>query len=230
MSEKSLQPCCQALKEKQPNTHGQSIKRRTCKKNCEQPLNPILFFEDLPVFLLQHGLRDHFRSQKKKPIREAPAMAAEMFVTCNLDGSINSLVLGDGDLQPLMTGILIHGYINPYYWVDDHPLLYGNNGSLDPSTSACELTMAIEHVCLLFLSANELRMVFKSHQWTGSPAIRLELWNLENCLAEKRNSQQFRAILGLRPWHPQQPCAWSGPPHGRSSPTRCHTSTQPSRR
>ena len=23
-----------------------------------------------------------------------------------------------------------NGYINPYYWVDDHPLLYGNNGSL----------------------------------------------------------------------------------------------------
>ncbi len=22
----------------------------------------------------------------------------------------------------------------PYYWVDDHPLLYGNNGSLDPGT------------------------------------------------------------------------------------------------
>ena len=28
-----------------------------------------------------------------------------------------------------------NGYINPYYWVDDHPLLYGNNGSLDPSTN-----------------------------------------------------------------------------------------------
>ena len=27
-----------------------------------------------------------------------------------------------------------NGHINPYYWVDDHPLLYGNNGSLDPST------------------------------------------------------------------------------------------------
>ena len=28
-----------------------------------------------------------------------------------------------------------NGYINPYYWVDDHPLLYGNNGScLFPST------------------------------------------------------------------------------------------------
>ena len=24
-------------------------------------------------------------------------------------------------------------YITPYYWVDDHPLLYGNNGSLDSS-------------------------------------------------------------------------------------------------
>ena len=28
-----------------------------------------------------------------------------------------------------------NGYINPYYWVDDHPLLYGNNGSLDPGTN-----------------------------------------------------------------------------------------------
>ena len=27
-----------------------------------------------------------------------------------------------------------NGYIHPYYWVDDHPLLYGNNGSLDPGT------------------------------------------------------------------------------------------------
>ena len=26
------------------------------------------------------------------------------------------------------------GILNPYYWVDDHPLLYGNNGSLDPGT------------------------------------------------------------------------------------------------
>ena len=27
-----------------------------------------------------------------------------------------------------------NGYINPYKWVDDQPLLYGNNGSLDPGT------------------------------------------------------------------------------------------------
>ena len=36
-------------------------------------------------------------------------------------------------IQPLI-GNPYNGHINPYYWVDDHPLLYGNNGSLDPST------------------------------------------------------------------------------------------------
>ena len=36
-------------------------------------------------------------------------------------------------IQPLVWNPY-NGYINPYYWVDDHPLLYGNNGSLDPST------------------------------------------------------------------------------------------------
>ena len=32
-------------------------------------------------------------------------------------------------IQPLI-GNPYNGYINPYYWVDDHPLLYGNIGSL----------------------------------------------------------------------------------------------------
>ena len=36
-------------------------------------------------------------------------------------------------IQPLI-GNPYNGYINPYYWVDDHPLLYGNIGSLDTST------------------------------------------------------------------------------------------------
>ena len=43
-------------------------------------------------------------------------------------------MLGMGDLSPLMTESLQWVYRGPYYWVDDHPLLYGNNGSLDPST------------------------------------------------------------------------------------------------
>ena len=40
-----------------------------------------------------------------------------------------------GMVIPPLIGILIMGILNPiYYWLDDHPLLYGNDGSLDPST------------------------------------------------------------------------------------------------
>ena len=40
---------------------------------------------------------------------------------------------GMGIIPPLI-GNPYNGYIKLYYWVDDPPLLYGNNGSLDPST------------------------------------------------------------------------------------------------
>ena len=33
---------------------------------------------------------------------------------------------------PPLIGNPYNGYTNPYYKVDDHPLLYGNNQSLDP--------------------------------------------------------------------------------------------------
>ena len=36
-----------------------------------------------------------------------------------------------GDGHPTFNRNPYNGYINPYYWVDDHPLLYGNNESLD---------------------------------------------------------------------------------------------------
>ena len=45
---------------------------------------------------------------------------------------VKSRYIGDG--HPTFNSNPCNGYINPYYWVDDHPLLYGNNGSLDPST------------------------------------------------------------------------------------------------
>ena len=38
------------------------------------------------------------------------------------------VLLEMGDLPPFNRNPY-SGYINPYYWVDDHPLLYGNNGS-----------------------------------------------------------------------------------------------------
>ena len=45
---------------------------------------------------------------------------------------VKSRYIGDG--HPTCNRNPYNGYINPYYWVDDHPLLYGNNGSLDPGT------------------------------------------------------------------------------------------------
>ena len=47
---------------------------------------------------------------------------------------VKSHCIGDG--HPTFNRNPYNGYIIPYYWVDDHPLLYGNNGSLDPG--ACE--------------------------------------------------------------------------------------------
>ena len=44
---------------------------------------------------------------------------------------VKSRYIGDG--HPTFNRNPYNGYIKPYYWVDDHPLLYGNNGSLDPS-------------------------------------------------------------------------------------------------
>ena len=45
---------------------------------------------------------------------------------------VKSRYIGDG--HPIFNRNPYNGYINPYYWVDDHPLLYGNSGSLDPGT------------------------------------------------------------------------------------------------
>ena len=48
-----------------------------------------------------------------------------------------------GMVIPRLIGNPYNGYINPYYWVDDHPLLYGNNGSLDPSTYVLVLSFKL---------------------------------------------------------------------------------------
>ena len=50
-------------------------------------------------------------------------------VTCAM---VKSRYIGDG--HPTFNRNPYNWYIKPYYWVDDHPLLYGNNGSLDPGT------------------------------------------------------------------------------------------------
>ena len=40
---------------------------------------------------------------------------------------VQSRYIGDG--HPTFNRNPYNWYIKPYYWVDDHPLLYGNNGS-----------------------------------------------------------------------------------------------------
>ena len=45
-----------------------------------------------------------------------------------------SQLLEMGKIQPLI-GNPYNGPVNPYYWVDDNPLLYGNIGGLGPSTN-----------------------------------------------------------------------------------------------
>ena len=60
------------------------------------------------------------------------SMTDPMTDVCIYEPGSKLLVLGMV-IQPLI-GNPYNGYINPYYWVDDHPLLYGNNVSLGPST------------------------------------------------------------------------------------------------
>ena len=63
--------------------------------------------------------RDHWRERSHRSRKETCAM-------------VKSRYIGDG--HPTFNRNPYNGYINPYYWVDDHPLLYGDNGSLDPGT------------------------------------------------------------------------------------------------
>ena len=53
-------------------------------------------------------------------------------MTLPICAMIKSRYIGDG--HPTFSRNPYNWYIKPYYRVDDHPLLYGNNGSLDPST------------------------------------------------------------------------------------------------
>ena len=69
-----------------------------------------------------------------------------------------SKVLVLGMVIPPLIGNPHNGNINPYYWVHDHLLLYGNNGSLDPDT--CDLKTSKEYptIPLLLLSILEFSL------------------------------------------------------------------------
>ena len=48
--------------------------------------------------------------------------------------TVETPYIGDGHPTFNRNPYPYNGYISPYYKVDDHPLLYGKNGSLDPGT------------------------------------------------------------------------------------------------
>ncbi len=70
---------------------------------------------------------------------------------------VKSRYIGDG--HPTFNRNPYNGYINPYYWVDDHPLLYGNNGSLDPPRSVVERA----DPRLLMIHEAELNAFYTNH-------------------------------------------------------------------
>ena len=77
-------------------------------------------------------------------------------------------------IQPLI-GNPYNGYINPYYWVDDHPLLYGNKGSW--STLAHMVTF-----CVYVISFNKAQ----SHKpWPDSA----------NCFFPNKKRPAFSHVL-----------------------------------
>ena len=80
-------------------------------------------------------LRDHFAFEVGGI--EKTILLSKLLCICAM---VKSRFIGDG--HPTFNRNPYNGYINPYYWVDDHPLLYGNNGTLDPGTYTF-----IESVC-----------------------------------------------------------------------------------
>ena len=86
-----------------------------------------------------------YSSQKKQPYCSWWTVNSGWRVDMS-QGRSTPWSLGMANLQPLR-GNPYKGYINPYYWVDDHPLLYGNIGNLDPSTYG-EYLPVIDHGCI----------------------------------------------------------------------------------
>ena len=80
-------------------------------------------FNPFEKYARQNGSKPQVEVNIKKYLKPPPSLICAM---------VKSRYIGDG--HPTFNRNPYNWYIKPYYWVDDHPLLYGNNGSLDPST------------------------------------------------------------------------------------------------
>ena len=93
-------------------------------------LNP-LFYWALSIHSMQHWRMKVTKCPFVKLVIIFPLGLPRVW-TGPICAMVKSRYIGDG--HPTFNRNPYNGYINPYYWVDDHPLLYGNNGSLDSGT------------------------------------------------------------------------------------------------
>ena len=102
---------------------------------------------------------------------------------------VKSRYIGDG--HPTFNRNPYNGYTNPYYWVDDHPLLYRNNGSTPKSWILIGFSI-INHPFWvpLFLETPILCLNFRytnhqqSNQTNPSPPKPAKLWPIRQCLPQ----------------------------------------------
>ena len=109
------------------NTHGGGIGWQLFSSNMPPHLLRLLRNDFVVVLFVKFARCWHLSCAKvRRKLREYLANMSSY--------EAGSELVALGMAIPPLIGNPYNGYINPYYWVDDHPLLYGNNGSLDPST------------------------------------------------------------------------------------------------
>ena len=90
-----------------------------CNSNVDFPY----LFSDLPFGTA-------FSQEREREIQATPSRRGERVQESSPSRRRHGIfsVFFPGDGHPTFNRESYNGYINPYYWVDDHPLLYGNNG------------------------------------------------------------------------------------------------------
>ena len=111
--------------------------------------NPMVPFQKMAQILWEkpHGFRVQLASPPMDrifPIHHDGKAKTRTSNSKFMCAKVSTPYIGDG--HPPFIGYPYNGHINPYYWVDDHSLLYGNTGSLDyPTHVAAKKSKRVEH-------------------------------------------------------------------------------------
>lgn len=87
------------------------------------------------------------------------------------------------------------GYINPYYWVHDHPLSYRNNGSLDPSTHVYFMVVSWE---IFYIENIEPLRSFIAICYSNSFKMQVSIFSLPLSVNTIPCHIYFKLIFGVR--------------------------------